>query len=354
MSRARSKAARLNQIERLLLAHPEGLRKAEIARRCKIHRSTVGRNLTDLGEEGVPLWEDDEGRIGIDREGYLTNIRLNLHECMAVYLAARLLARYSDKPNHHTAEALQKLGLSLEKSAPSIGQHIVQTSEALHTDTRPAQPGYMEVLETLTRSWCLGRKVRLWHQTLHGRKVQEYLFAPYFLEPSAVGYATYAIGHSDPPGALRTFKLERIRRAELTEESYQIPKGFDPAELLKSAWGIWYGEEELTEVRLRFSPRVARRLKESTWHPSEQVEDTEDGGCIWTSYVAEMQEMVPWIRGWGADCEVLAPPELRDMITGEARRLARIYGWAVHREGKHAHGEGVQEDHHFFKDFFSE
>lgn len=354
MNRVQNKSARLGQIERLLLAHPKGLRKAEIARRYGIHRSTVGRNLTDLGEGEVPLWEDDEGYIGIDREAYLTHIRLKLHECMAMFLAARLLARYSDKPNPHAIEALQKLGLALERLAPRIGRHIVQTSEVLHTELQSERSGYMEVLETLTQAWSLGRKVRVWHQTLHGRRTQEYLFAPYFLEPSAVGYATYAIGYREPPGALRTFKLERIQRAELTEECYEIPEDFDPGELLKSAWGIWYGEEAHTEVQLRFSPRAAERLKESTWHSSERVEDTEDGGCIWMGYVAEVQEMVPWIRGWGSDCEVLAPEELRDMMIGEARRLARVYGWAVHREGKSARGKGVHEEHHFFNDFFGE
>jgi len=305
MNRVQNKSARLGQIERLLLVHPKGLRKAEIARRCGIHRSTVGRNLTDLGEGEVPLWEDDEGYVGIDREAYLTHIRLNIHECMAMFLAARLLARYSDKPNPYAIEALQKLGLALERSAPRIGRHIVQTSEALHTDLTSERSGYMEVLETLTQAWS-------------------------------------------------QFKLERIQRAELTEECYEIPEDFDPAELLKSAWGIWYGEEALTEVQLRFSPRAAQRLKESTWHSSERVEDTEDGGCIWTGYVAEVQEMVPWIRGWGSDCEVLAPGELRNMMIGEARRLARVYGWAVHREEKPARGKGIHEKHHFFNDFFGE
>jgi len=68
------------------------------------------------------------------------------------------------------------------------------------------------------------------------------------------------------------------------------------------------------------------RVKETRWHRSEQLEEQLDGSVIWRARVAEPQEMVPWIRGWGADVEVLAPPELREMMTGEARRLARVYG----------------------------
>jgi len=41
MERATGKAERLLQIEALLLEFPEGLSQAEIARRLKVHRSTI-------------------------------------------------------------------------------------------------------------------------------------------------------------------------------------------------------------------------------------------------------------------------------------------------------------------------
>ncbi len=36
--------------------------------------------------------------------------------------------------------------------------------------------------------------------------------------------------------------------------------------------------------------------------------------------------MLPWIRGWGADVEVIEPTELRDEMIREAKRLAKRYG----------------------------
>jgi len=48
MERATGKAERLLQIESLLLAHPDGLTQAEIARRIGVNRSTVYRYLPDL------------------------------------------------------------------------------------------------------------------------------------------------------------------------------------------------------------------------------------------------------------------------------------------------------------------
>ena len=48
--RALNKTARLLQIEALLLAHPEGLTQAEIARRLGVNRSTIHRYVPDLDQ----------------------------------------------------------------------------------------------------------------------------------------------------------------------------------------------------------------------------------------------------------------------------------------------------------------
>ncbi len=328
MSRASTKAQRLLQIEALLLAHPEGLTQAEIARRLGVHRSTVSRYLADLPSH-IYVDDLDGNRWKIDRGAYLVRVRFNLHEAMAVHLAARLLATRTDKHNPHAASALRKLGLALESLAPRISRHLQISADVMDAATQRLDPGYLQVLERLTLAWAEGRKVRVWHRHEKTRRVYEYVFAPYFIEAYAVGQTAHVIGWREPPGALRTFKLERIERVELLTERYTIPEDFDPRALLAEAWGIWFTDDPPVEVVLRFHPRVAHRVVETRWHQSEKVEEQPDGSLIWRARIAEPQEMVPWIRGWGADVEVLAPSELREMMMGEAKVLATIYGWRV-------------------------
>lgn len=118
--------------------------------------------------------------------------------------------------------------------------------------------------------------------------------------------------------------MERIEYAKLTEEPFEVPSGFDGPALLKRAWGVMYGEEEPVEIRLRFSHWVTKRVKETLWHPSQQITDTAEG-CEWTAQIGDTLEIENWIRGWGSDCEVLAPKELREKMIKEVRRLAHIY-----------------------------
>ncbi|MCW5850788.1 MAG: WYL domain-containing protein [Anaerolineae bacterium] len=312
------------QIEALLLTHPEGLTQAEVARRIGVNRSTIHRYLPDLTDQ-FAIYEDN-GRLVINRDTYLTNVRFTLHEAMAMHLAARLMATRTDKHNPHAASALRKVGVALERLAPLMSQHVAASADSMDDQAQRHDPVYLEVLEGLTRAWSERRKVKVWHQHEETRQVHTYVFAPYFIESYAVGQTTHVIGWRQPPDAMRTLKLERIRRIERLDEPYEIAADFDVRQALAGAWGIWYTEEEPVEVVLKFTPRAANRVRETRWHRSERLEVQSDGSVIWQAMIDEPREMLPWIRGWGADVEVVAPAKLRAALTDETRRLAQVYG----------------------------
>jgi CRISPR-associated endonuclease/helicase Cas3 len=339
------KSDRILQIEALLLAHPAGLSQAELARRLGVNRSTINRYLPNLPGH---IYIEVDGRWKIDRGAYLVNVRFNLHEALAMHLAARLLATRMDRQNPHAAAAMRKLGVSLDNLAPMVSHHILQSADVMDDMARLDDPVYLNILETLTIAWAERRKVHLWHRSEAGganptssgepgERVFEYLLSPYFIEPYAVGQTTHVIGPSQllrEPGGwavekLRTFKIERIRRAGLTREPYEIPAGFDPRHHLANAWGIWTSDDDPVTVKLRFSPAVAHRVQETQWHRSQRVEHQPDGAVLWQAAIAAPQEMLPWIRGWGADVEILEPIGLRKALEREVRKMARLYGVVV-------------------------
>ncbi len=185
-------------------------------------------------------------------------------------------------------------------------------------------PVYLGALERLTLAWAELRKVRVWHRH-DDEAVYEYTFAPYFIEPYAVGQTTHVIGLRQPPGEVRTFKVERLERVELLHETYEIPPDFDPRAFLRSAWGIWFTEGKPVRVVLQFAGRVARRVKETRWHPSQEMLDLPGGGVRWQAEISEPRVMLPWIRGWGTDVEVVEPEEVRDLMRRESQKTAQLY-----------------------------
>lgn len=185
-----------------------------------------------------------------------------------------------------------------------------------------------KVFTALSEGWLLGRVVKLRYEPLGAGRTFQCAFRPYLLEPSGIGYTIYFIGHSDPPGALRTYKLERVRSAELTEETFSVPDDFDGPARFRRAWRVMYGEGELVHVKLRFSQFVARRVRETRWHPSQTLTETAEG-LVWDADIGDITEIRPWVRGWGADCEALEPPALREEMALEARRLSSVYQTAA-------------------------
>jgi proteasome accessory factor B len=317
MDRIQSKAARLRRLEHLLYNSPHGLRVVELAERCGVDRRTIYRDLGALEEMGVPVWEQD-GRYGLERESYLSTVRLNLNEAIALYFAARLLSHHSDEHNPHVVSALNKLAAGLPDV--TISEHIASVAEVIRS--RRLRSDYIRVLETITRAWADRRRILIRYRAASGDATEREI-CPYFLEVSRSEPASYVIAWDELRGALRTFKLERIVGAEMLEATYAIPASFDPYTHLASAWGVMDDAE--VEVRLRFTPAVASRVKESVWHHSQQVRDLSDGGCEVTMRVGGTREMRSWVLGWGAEVEVLAPQHLRDELREHAWRMQAMY-----------------------------
>jgi predicted DNA-binding transcriptional regulator YafY len=326
MTRASKRSTRLRELEQYLWARADFVPIRELVQQFEIHRSTIFRMLIDLESElGVVLERDSQKAVKLDRERSAFAVRLTLDEAAAVFIAARLLARYSDKPNPHAVNALVKLGKALDagKVSSRIAQHIGLTSARLNRPETPASQEYVRNLQALIQAWAHGTRVRL---TQREKPELERLFEPYFLEPSAVGYACYVIGFDHYRRDVRTFRVERLLRVTPTAESYSIPSTFDPLDKLAGAWGINWGDHNTpTEVTLRFSPAVAARVCESTWHASQQISAWPDGSIEMRLTVGSTLEMKPWIRQWGPDVEVLAPESLRNEIANEMRQAGAQY-----------------------------
>ena len=316
-----NRSLRLLHLQHLFYRNPRGYRSSELARLCGVDQRTINRDLLDLQGEPFYLPLVQEGWDWRLVEGHrftLPPVQLSLQEAAALYLAARLLVQVSDEPNPFVGRALQALAAALP---PVVGR---QVQEMIPPRLTAGDSAYARVFEVVTLGWATGRRVRIRYRSLSSQNVHEYVLSPYLIEPRGPGNAAYVIGHASWFDAVRTFKLERVLEAELLAETFEVPADFSGAALLGRAWGVMYGEETV-EVVLRFTPGVSRRVKESLWHESQSLEDCPDGGCICRVWVAHPVEMKPWIRGWGPDCEVLAPAELRAEVGEEMRRAAGVY-----------------------------
>ena len=111
-----------------------GVTPAEIARRTGMAKRTVYRDLNAIGGElGIPVWSEG-GRWGVDAEAFLPPLRLTLSEAMAIFLSARLLARYMDKHDPDSRPPSRSSSRACPPRSPSTSSG---PSRSWRAETRP-------------------------------------------------------------------------------------------------------------------------------------------------------------------------------------------------------------------------
>ena len=316
MERLKTRTARLRQLEEILLLKPGGMRATDLSRQFKVNRRTMYRDLGFLAEQGVPLWQEN-GVFRIDRTHYQTTVRLTYHESVALVLAGLLLARTFDERNPHVIAALRQLAVTLPEPLTSQLERAALRNQSQHTNQR-----HTAVLEAIAEGWGRGQKVRIAYRPPGSESLHARVIAPYTLEPTDAGI--YVIGFDESTDEIRTFKLERVQDAHILQESYAIPDSFDPAEYLKDSWRIMNGDQPV-EIILRFNSDAAPYVQERIWHESQIIKTEAGGGLTVRLCISEPREVLPWIRSWGAQVEVLAPEWLREKVGDEMRAAAELY-----------------------------
>ena len=316
------RAVRLNRLRDLFKGNTRGYTVRELAELCGCTPRTIQRDLQVLQFEMNEPLMDDHGRYTLAREERLQPLELTLQEARALFIATRLFLRYSDEGDPYAAGALRQIALRMPERIRKHAQAAVEAVASRKFDTEFARN-----MTTITEAWARQRVLKLSYRSAGRARPREVIIEPYFIEPSAAGFATYLIGYSRSHKSMRTFKVERIVSAEMLPVAFELPADVDLDGLLSSAWGIIWGEGKT--VRLRFAPDVAWRVRETRWHPTQSLDEMADGAIILTMTVAGMMEVGRWVRSWGDKCEVLAPPELRAELREEAVRLARLYARAA-------------------------
>jgi proteasome accessory factor B len=318
----RDRLARFYRVLRALQSRGErGARVEEIARLVGMHKRTVYRDLRALEEElGVPVWSDN-GRWGVAPDAFLPPLKLTRAEAMAVFLSARLMVRYADEYDADLAAAFLKLAEGLPQV---LADHVGRTLEIM--SRRESDPLFTRHVQLLTQAWAERRVVSLvYDPSIHdpSREPRTARVHPWYIEPSLQTHALYLFGFDESRDAPRTFKIDRIREVSLTTQTFEPPEQ-SVEDAFVNAWDI-IADQPVVDIVLRFDPAIAARVREAQWHPSQRVEALPDGSLLWRGRVSGTIEIRLWILSWGAQVEVLEPPDLRADVAATYRAAAARY-----------------------------
>jgi predicted DNA-binding transcriptional regulator YafY len=132
----------------------------------------------------------------------------------------------------------------------------------------------------------------------------------------------YLLGHAHERGALRVFRLSRIRGkvayATKAEHDFKRPTDFDPREYAKRA--EWQFGETIGTAEIRVSERIAWQVQRHFGHFGT-VEEHDDGSITLRTDYANARQVASFVLPLGEHAQVEGPPEL---VAEVERRVALL------------------------------
>jgi predicted DNA-binding transcriptional regulator YafY len=308
----------------MLLQRRPNQKAAELADALGVSVRSLHRYVGMLEEMGIPLYSErgPAGGFSLVRGYRMPPLVFTPGEAVSISLGARLVGELWG-PLY--AEAAQGALAKLDNVLPDEQRREVEWAlqSLIATGINRTAPGPLAAhLETLRTALRARRRICLVYRGRGRAGPTERFFDPYVLVHGFGWW--YAIGFCHLRGELRSFRIDRIVSATLSEETYAIPADFDAHAVLASEQKA----QAAVHVRLRFRPFGAdlARYNRSYWRSFDEQPD----GSILVTY--ESPDLF-WASGialsYGSLAIVEEPAELVQFMREEAHAILENYGRAA-------------------------
>lgn len=169
------------------------------------------------------------------------------------------------------------------------------------------------------------REVSFDYHKLASSKSERRSVRPHHL--GQIEHGWYLIAYDPAREAMRTFALQRIANLEIHKSKFSRQAGFNARDHLGGGFGVWSyaGEQQRKhEVHVRFEGYAARVVAERQWHSTQAIRKIKPDGSVieFQADLSGLEEITRWILSWGSKAKVLGPPELKQRVQDELRKMA--------------------------------
>lgn len=326
----------IKQVERqlyilsLLSWYQEGVTVRELHSRLRndgidVSLRTVRRDLDDLTLANLPIYEEKKGKS----IRYLLN-KMELHpvpfsidELIGLYFLKELLSPVSSLPVIQNAYNL--IFKSIEGLPQLDRKFILNLRKHFKVDyllMAPEESVSEKTLKTLNQAILDARVISGRYYSFYSDAVTDREIEPYHIIIKNRHY--YLIGYCRERGEVRDFRISRFLRVALTPESFKKTGSFSYTDYIRHSWDIIKGKE-IYDMKVKFTPQKARFVKEYHHYQADQLKELPDGSLLFCRRVAGLEEVIPWVLGFGGGAEVLSPPELKEAVLNHLKQMQSTY-----------------------------
>ncbi len=316
------KAEQLIELARKAAGGRQGLTLDDVIEHYGVSLRTAQRMFRAL-ETNFPHTEsyiDGEGRKRWRMPGghYREFFSLSAEEVAALEMGISHLARAGLKMESATLAKLRDKVVALVPSKQIL--RIEPDADAiLEAQGFVARPGPRsrvdeKVAAAVAEAIKACRYLHIRYQSHLDAEPQLRRVAPYGL---LSGYRRYLVAldpNSRRQGAIKTYRVDAISEAHVSEEYFERPADFDLQAFANRGFALYQNESEYGEVEWRFAPEAADHVRATLFHPEQRMEECADGSILIRFKAAGHLEMAWYLYQWGNKVEVVTPAALRDMV----------------------------------------
>lgn len=302
-----------------LLRSRRNLNAAALAVQCGVTERSIYRDIISLSEANVPIYYDNGYKLASDNFLPPLNFTFDEYATLKLTLESSPLAG-SPKHRQILKRIRAKVEGSLSQQVKDRRRTAVDTTHidiAVAKGRKRAEKYYGIIEEAISNNQCL----RIRYESIDSG-ISERVVEPYFIifRRRAFYFVAFCRLRED----FRTFRIDRVESVDPVGEYFLRKRGINPKDYFEGSWEVFSGEP--AEVVVRFTGKAARVVKASTHHPNESIEDTSSEDIMYRVTVNGLEEIKRWILGFGAEAEVISPPELRQAMREISGSLQDVYG----------------------------
>ena len=276
-------------------------------------RRMFERDKDTLRDLGVPLesaftdaWEVEKGYVIPRDRFYLPEIRFTPEELSALMVATQAAgAGEAEQAFQKLSAAQEERVLSALAGGPAAG----------------GADAFAGALGVLAGALLSRRAVRFRYRSTPARGGKRRRGPERHVDPYGLVYRSgswYLVGLDRARNDVRAYKLARFESdVTVADEASAPPEGFQASDHLRAgAWGV--GEPETT-AKVAFGPKVAWWAVPAS-SPIGEPRRRKDGWVEAKVPATLGDSFLSWVLSFGADAEVVEPPELRAAVVERLRR----------------------------------
>lgn len=314
---------RLLELDRLIRSS-QRCTADSLAKALERSERTIRNDITFLRDRyGAPVvFSRKKGWHYTHKDWRLPSITLDKGELFALTLGARMLEAYAGST--YTLElrsAIEQLAKRLPDQTwvdlQQLADERILFRAGAETDL---DPGIWHDLEAATRQ---NRTVEMTYYTASSNSVSDRKLDPYLIHIYR-GTNPYVIGFCQRRQAIRWFRVDRIQKLEILSETFTRDPAFDPQDHLKMIFQHEVGSEPV-DVAIWFDGKTAPYIRERRWHPTQKLDEHQDGSVTLSMTVSGLNDLKRWVLGYGEGAVVLRPPELLALVQQELKGMLNRY-----------------------------